>query len=71
MELLKKLTHITAVSGNEESIFSHIVSELGDYADEIYTDSLNNIIVHKNLGMFISVTARCEFSRIKRIKHSR
>ncbi|MBQ6895072.1 MAG: M42 family metallopeptidase [Clostridia bacterium] len=47
MELLKKLTHITAVSGNEESIFSNIVSELGDYADEIYTDSLNNIIVHK------------------------
>ena len=47
MELLKKLTHITAVSGNEESIFSLIKSELEHYADEIYTDNLNNIIVHK------------------------
>ena len=47
MELLKKLTQITAVSGSEESIFKIIKSELEGYDVEIHTDNLSNIIVHK------------------------
>lgn len=47
MELLKKLTQVSAVSGSENNIFSLIKSELEPYADEIYTDALNNIIVRK------------------------
>lgn len=47
MELLKNLTSISAVSGSENNIFSLIKSEIEPYADRIYTDALNNIIVHK------------------------
>lgn len=47
MELLKKLTELSAVSGSEDNVYSLIKSELQAYADEIYTDVLNNIIVHK------------------------
>ena len=47
MELLKKLTELSAVSGSEDNVYSLIKSELKAYADEIYTDVLNNIIVHK------------------------
>ena len=47
MEFLKNLTQTVAVSGNEENIFSLITTELNGFADEIYTDNLNNIIVHK------------------------
>ncbi len=47
MELLKKLTSVSAVSGSENNIFSLIKSELEPYADEIYTDALKNIIVRK------------------------
>lgn len=47
MELLKKLTEIYAPSGKEERISDFIAGELKPYADEIYTDSLGNLIVHK------------------------
>ena len=47
MELLKKLTSVSAVSGSENILYDLIKSELGDYSDEIYTDALNNIVVHK------------------------
>lgn len=47
MDLLKKLTEVTAVSGSEKNIFDIIKSELSAYADEIYTDAMSNIIVHK------------------------
>lgn len=47
MELLKNLTSTSAVSGSEENVFSLIKSEIEPYADQVYTDALNNIIVHK------------------------
>ena len=47
MELLKKLTSVSAVSGSEDNIFSLIKSEAESYADEVYTDALNHIIVRK------------------------
>ena len=47
MELLKKLTEVTAVSGSENNIFDIIKSEAKPFADEIYTDAMNNIIVRK------------------------
>lgn len=47
MELLQKLTAVTAVSGNENLIFDVIETEIKDYVDELYTDNLGNIIAHK------------------------
>lgn len=47
MELLKKLTQITAPSGNEEGICDFIENEIKDYVDEIYKDNLGNLIAHK------------------------
>lgn len=61
MELLKKLTEVNAVSGNEESIFSIIKSELGACAVELHTDSLNNIIVHKKgIGKRLMLSAHTD-----------
>lgn len=47
MELLNKLTQISAVSGNEERICEFITNEVKGFADEVYTDSLNNVIAVK------------------------
>ena len=47
MELLKKLTQITAPSGNEENICNFIENEIKDYVDEVYRDNLGNLIAHK------------------------
>lgn len=47
MELLKKLTEASGVSGCENEIRDVITNELKAYADEIYTDTLGNLIVHK------------------------
>jgi len=47
MELLKKLTQETAVSGSESNLFELIKAEIKDYTDEIYTDSLGNLMAHK------------------------
>ncbi len=47
MELLKKLTSATAVSGSENSIHSIIEKEVSPYVDEIYTDSMGNLIAHR------------------------
>ncbi len=47
MELLKKLTQITAPSGNEESVCDFIENEIKTYVDEIYRDNLGNLIAHK------------------------
>jgi len=47
MELLKKLTQITAPSGSEFAIHDAIRKEIEPYVDEIYTDPLNNLIAHK------------------------
>ncbi len=47
MNLLKNLCEQCAVSGSESNLFSLIKSEVEKYADEVYTDALNNLIVHK------------------------
>ena len=47
MELLKKLTQTTAVSGSENAVISIIKNEIKDYVDEMYTDSLGNLIARK------------------------
>jgi len=47
MELLKKLTQTFSPSGNEKLIRSVIENEVKAYADEIYTDNMGNLIVHK------------------------
>ncbi len=47
MELLKKLTQLTAPSGNENAVCDFIEQEIKDYVDEIYRDNLGNLIAHK------------------------
>ena len=47
MELLKKLTAITGVSGRERAVTDFIKEELKDYADLIERDALGNLIVYK------------------------
>ena len=47
MELLKKLTSITGVSGRERAVTDFIREELKDYADSIERDALGNLIVYK------------------------
>lgn len=47
MELLKNLTQIYSPSGNEENISQFICDTVSGYADEVYTDNLGNLIVHK------------------------
>ncbi len=47
LELLKKLSETSGVSGNEENIAKIVREELSGHADEIFTDNLGNLIVHK------------------------
>lgn len=47
MELLKKLTMCVSPSGRESTIGTLIKKELENYCDEIYTDTLGNLICHK------------------------
>ena len=47
MELLKKLTDCYAPSGREKGISSVIADEIGDFADEVYSDNMGNLIAHK------------------------
>ncbi len=47
MNLLKKLSQTTAVSGSENNLFELIRAEISSYVDEIYSDSLGNLIAHK------------------------
>lgn len=47
MELLRKLTCSTAVSGSEKNIYSLIKDEISAYVDEIQTDALGNLIARK------------------------
>ena len=49
MELLKKLTQTYSPSGNEERIRKIIESEAKPYAEDISTDALGNLIVHKGV----------------------
>ena len=47
MELLKKLSLCYAPSGREQNITELIKGEIKDFADEVYTDNLGNLIAHK------------------------
>ncbi len=47
MELLKKLSEAYGVSGDEGGICALIRDEVKDFADDIYTDVMGNLIVHK------------------------
>ncbi|UKI38331.1 MAG: hypothetical protein L6V93_10490 [Clostridiales bacterium] len=47
MELLKKLCEAYAPSGDEGGICNIIADEIKEYADEIYTDVMGNLVVHK------------------------
>lgn len=47
MELLKELCTAVAPSGHEGAVHDIITAELKEYADEIITDALGNLIVHK------------------------
>ena len=48
MELLKYLAQASAVSGNEENIIDYIKNYAKEFSDEVYTDTLGNLIVHKS-----------------------
>ncbi len=47
LELLKKLTSITAPSGNEEPLRELISKEIAPYVDEMTIDDLGSLIAHK------------------------
>ena len=47
MELLNKLTQADGASGNEGAVREIIKREAADLCDEIYTDSMGNLIAHK------------------------
>lgn len=45
--LLKRLTEAFGVSGREDEVRALISDEVRGFADEVYTDSLGNLIAHK------------------------
>ena len=47
-ELIKKLTSVNSVSGNEESVAEIIKNEIIKYVDKVYTDKMGNLIAIKN-----------------------
>ena len=47
MKLLKKLTAVDGVSGNEGAICDAIIEEIKDICDEYYKDAMGNLIAHK------------------------
>ncbi len=47
MNLLKKLTAVDSVSGNENAIRETIIEEIKDCCDEYTTDAMGNLIAHK------------------------
>ncbi|MCH5210732.1 MAG: M42 family peptidase [Oscillospiraceae bacterium] len=62
-ELLKKLSQINAVSGNEQDIRDIILEEIKDIADEVTVDTMGNIIALKkglNPEKKIAVTANMD-----------
>lgn len=48
--LLDRLTQATGVSGREDAVADLIKKETERFADEVYTDALGNLIVHKRGG---------------------
>ncbi len=60
-DLIKKLTSAFGVSGNEEEIREVIKSEISNKVDEIYTDTLGNLIaVKKGKGKKIMMAAHMD-----------
>ena len=47
MELLKKLCRANSCSGNESEVIKIIEKEIKKYVDEVYTDTLGNLIARK------------------------
>ena len=47
MDLLKELTQNYGPSGREEKIREFIKKHIRDYADDVSTDALGNLIAHK------------------------
>lgn len=47
MEILKKYLAASGVSGCEKEISKIIAAEIKDYVDEVYEDTLGNLIAHK------------------------
>ena len=45
--LLKILTEIDAVSGNENALRDFLMSQLSNYADDIIRDSIGNLVFFK------------------------
>ena len=46
-ELLKTLSELNGVSGNEDAVRAAIISELNDIADDITVDSIGNVTLKK------------------------
>lgn len=46
-ELLKKMSEINAVSGNENDIRNLIIAEIKDKVDDITIDTMGNVIAYK------------------------
>lgn len=44
--LLKELSELNGVSGNEEKVREYIINQIRAYADKIYVDALGNLIVY-------------------------
>lgn len=60
-DLLKKMTQITGVSGNEEKIRDDIIQEIKNKVDEITVDALGNLIaVKKGKGKKIMVAVHMD-----------
>jgi len=47
LETLKKLCALNGVSGNEDEVRDHIITEVKKHTDEIKTDAMGNLIVFK------------------------
>lgn len=47
MQILKELTELNGVSGNEETVREYIKNKISSYVDGIYIDALGNLIAFK------------------------
>ena len=59
--LLERLTKCAAPSGRESALCDILKAESEKFADEVYTDALGNLIVHKKgHGKKIMLAAHCD-----------
>lgn len=60
-DLIKRLTGVFGVSGNEEDVRNFIINEIKDKVDEIKTDALGNLVaVKKGSGKKVMVAAHMD-----------